>query len=151
MRVWRITKAKYAATAFDGQGAKRDGGRWNHPGRAVVYTSDSAALATLELMVRLQDVRLLRNYVLVPAEVPDDAVEDLDVASLGPDWRAYPHSQGTMDAGDAWAAAGKTLALRVPSVVVQGHNVLINPLHPRFVDVRVEAPMTDSFDARLTG
>lgn len=150
MRVWRITKPKYVASAFDGEGARRDGGRWNHAGRPVAYASDSAALATLELLVRLQDVRLLRNYVLLPAEIPDDAVEELDVGALGADWRGYPHVEGTMDAGDAWAASGRSLALRVPSAVVPGHNVLINPLHGRFREIQIGAPITDAFDARLT-
>lgn len=151
MRVWRLTKAKYAATAFDGEGARLHGGRWNRPGRAVAYASDSAALATLEQLVRVQDVRLLKGFVLIPAEVPDDAVDALDVTRLDASWRRHPPLESTMDAGDDWLTAGSTLALRVPSVVVPGENVLINPAHPRFAEVRIGEPVVDAFDERLTG
>lgn len=151
MRVWRVSKPRHVATAFSGEGAKRDGGRWNHVGVPVVYASESAALATLELLVRLQDVRLLANYVLIPADVPDDAITELDVGVLGPDWRRYPHTEATKDAGDRWARGGVSLALRVPSVVVPGSNVLLNPAHPRFAEVQVGDALSDAFDARLTG
>ena len=47
MKVWRLCKRRHAA--FDGEGARLAGGRWNRPGGAVVYTSESLALAALEL------------------------------------------------------------------------------------------------------
>jgi RES domain-containing protein len=37
IEAWRIVKRRWAATAFDGEGARRFGGRWNAPGRPVVY------------------------------------------------------------------------------------------------------------------
>lgn len=151
MRAWRLCKPRHAATPLDGEGARREGGRWNHPGTAVAYFSDSPALATLELLVKVQDVRVLRNYVLIEADVPDDAIEDMDPSRLPSGWRAYPHTDTTRDVGDAWATSGRSLALRVPSVVVRGWNVLVNPAHTRLVDVQVEAPETDVFDPRLVG
>ena len=42
--VWRISKKKYAATAFSGEGAKLVGGRWNSQGNSIVYTSASLSL-----------------------------------------------------------------------------------------------------------
>ncbi|HEX9982027.1 MAG TPA: RES domain-containing protein [Thermoanaerobaculia bacterium] len=33
---WRITKVKHALAAFDGEGARRSGGRWNSPGTSMV-------------------------------------------------------------------------------------------------------------------
>ncbi|MGH9898893.1 MAG: RES family NAD+ phosphorylase, partial [Pyrinomonadaceae bacterium] len=38
---WRIVKAQYAALAFDGEGAKIYGGRWNSQGIKMVYTAQS--------------------------------------------------------------------------------------------------------------
>lgn len=52
LSVWRICNAN-AKTAFDGQGAKINGGRWNPIGTEVAYTSSSLALAALELLVHL--------------------------------------------------------------------------------------------------
>ena len=68
--LWRITTARFAATAFSGEGARRYGGRWNPPGCEVVYTAQSPALALLELMV--QDDPLRARYVLIPVTVPPD-------------------------------------------------------------------------------
>ena len=48
---WRLTKARLAAIAFDGEGARVEGGRWNPKGVAVVYLSDHPALAALETPV----------------------------------------------------------------------------------------------------
>lgn len=61
---WRIVKARSAPTAFDGEGAGLDGGRWNSPGSAVVYTGGSAALAALEVLVHLGRAAL-PAYVLL--------------------------------------------------------------------------------------
>ena len=61
---WRIVKARYAAQAFTGEGARTYGGRWNSPGGAVVYVSGSLALATLELLVHLQSREVLGRYVI---------------------------------------------------------------------------------------
>src|SRR5437016_2636134 len=50
---WRIVKARHATNAFDREGARLEGGRWNSAGTPVVCTSQSAALAALELLVHL--------------------------------------------------------------------------------------------------
>ena len=52
---WRIVKKKHSAGAFDGDGARTYGGRWNSLGTAMVYTSDYLATAALELMVNMID------------------------------------------------------------------------------------------------
>jgi hypothetical protein len=45
LRLWRISKRKYADTAFSGEGARRVGGRWNSRGQGMVYTSGTLSLA----------------------------------------------------------------------------------------------------------
>ena len=42
---WRLVKTKYLANAFDGEGARLSGGRWNSHGVSVVYVSQSLSLA----------------------------------------------------------------------------------------------------------
>ena len=58
-RAWRIIKSRFAAEAFSGEGARLYGGRWNSPGTAMVYTAGSVSLATLELLVHLDNTSVL--------------------------------------------------------------------------------------------
>jgi RES domain-containing protein len=52
--------------------------------------------------------------------------------------------------GDAWLAARTHAALSVPSVLVpQERNLLLDPAHPRFSEVRIGAPQPFRFDDRL--
>ena len=44
-RTFRVCRARYAR--LDGTGAQLAGGRWNSPGRAVVYMAESIALAVV--------------------------------------------------------------------------------------------------------
>ena len=151
MRVWRLVKTKYAASAFDGDGARQHGGRWNSVGVAAVYGADSEALAVLEVLVHLRDVRPLPADSIVVADIPRAFIRDLDVGLLPGDWNAYPVAPEVQAIGDAWLTARRGLALRVPSAVVRdGFNVLINPAHAAFRRrMVVEAPRPFAFDARL--
>ena len=48
LSAWRLTKTKLLASAWDGQGARKSGGRWNSIGIAVVYASGTLSLALVE-------------------------------------------------------------------------------------------------------
>lgn len=85
---WRLCRAPFAA--LDGEGARRFGGRWNSPGRPVVYFADHPALAVLEVIVHL-DVApddLPDDYVLLKVSLPER--EDRAVASNGEPARVNP-------------------------------------------------------------
>ena len=148
--VWRLVREKHAATAFSGVGAAKTGGRFNSPGTPVVYTSDSYALAMLEVRVHVATFRGMRDRVAVSAEIDDDLVDVLAAADLPPDWRERPAPTSTQALGDAWIASGRSVALRVPSVVVpEQTNVLLNPEHPDFRHIRIGAPSALVLDPRL--
>lgn len=150
MRVWRLVKTRYAASAFGGEGARICGGRWNSVGTAAVYGADSAALAVLEVLVHLHDARPLAAYSIVTATVPDTLIDDLDLGVLPGDWDAFPVPARVQAIGDVWLRAGRRLALRVPSAVVRdGFNLLINPAHGSFARIAVDEPQLFSFDSRL--
>ncbi|MDT0631455.1 RES family NAD+ phosphorylase [Rubrivirga litoralis] len=148
--VWRIVREKHAATAFSGVGAARAPGRFNSMGTPVVYTSDSYALAMLEVRVHVATFRGMRDRVAVSAEVDDDLVEALTVADLPPDWQERPAPTSTQALGDAWVASGRSAVLRVPSVVVpEQTNYLLNPQHPDFGRIRLGTPAALTVDPRL--
>jgi len=150
MQVWRLVKTKYAASAFDGEGARLYGARWNSPGIRVAYAASNSALAVLEVLVHLGDVRVLPSYSLITASVPDAHVIALDVSTLPDGWENYPVPPEVQAIGDAWIRSGGSVALRVPSVVVAGgHNLLLNPLHPTFGEFSIDSVEPFKFDPRL--
>ena len=52
--------------------------------------------------------------------------------------------------GDSWIKAADSVVLRVPSAVLpMQSNFLLNPLHPSFGMVKLEAPQLFEFDLRL--
>lgn len=130
MRVWRLVGSRHAARALSGEGAAEFGGRWNPVGRRMVYTADSLALATLELSVHLAGARM--KYAAIELDVPDHLVDTLEVGDLRRAWASHP--EATARVGDAWVRSGRSLALAVPSALVDARsderNVLIDPLHP---------------------
>ena len=130
--VWRITTARFAQSAFHGEGARLYGGRWNPKGWEVVYTAESQSLALLELMV--QDDPLRAHYVLIPAQLPADLPETrIDVDQLPNDWRTIGARDVLQARGLVWLESGQTAVLNVPSAVVPAErNYLLNPHHPDF-------------------
>lgn len=148
---WRITSGRFAATAFDGEGARRYGGRWNHPGTAVVYCSATLSLAALETFVHLEPALAPSGLVSIAAEIPSDlAIEVLDIAGLPSDWRTYPAPERLRDLGSAWARSGRTAVLSVPSSVIpHERNFLFSPAHPDFSRIHVGPAEPFSFDPRM--
>ena len=149
---WRICAPRYAATAFSGEGARTYGGRWNSKGRAVVYSSESIALAVLEQLVHVEDPTVLDAFVVISATLDEGSIEVLPPSSLPDDWRTYPAPPSLKKIGDAWLSECRSLALKVPSVTVRGqYNYLINTAHPDFASIEVSKPEPLDLDPRITG
>lgn len=129
---WHVLRAEHAATAYDGEGARLAGSRWNSVGVRMVYTADTPTTAAFEILA--QDVRyeyLLKDWVIIAVEFPPSAVQVLDPGTLPPDWDALPWPASTRAIGDAWIVSRASLVLQVPSAVTAFQvNYLINPAHP---------------------
>ena len=151
LRVWRICNAKWAVTAFDGQGAKTYGGRWNPVGTAVVYTSSSLALAALESLVHLGVRSTPKPHVAIPADIPENlAIAQVDPDKLPSTWRDEPPPPAIATIGGQWVLDSKSAVLRVPSAVIDEEwNYLLNPEHPDFAQISIGQPKPFRFDARL--
>jgi RES domain-containing protein len=144
----RLTKAKYLSKAWDGEEAKRSGGRWNNIGTTVVYTSATLSLALVEILVHVTS-GLLPAYTAVPIEFEESLVTTLEAKDLPANWKDDPPPAATRAIGDDWVLRGKSAALRVPSVVVPVEfNYLLNPRHSDFGRVRIGVAMPFPFDPR---
>lgn len=139
MNAWRLCRRPFAD--LSGEGARLHGGRWNSPGRAVVYAASTAALALLEVRVHLDlPFELLpADYVLMEIDLGGLEVET--VTTLPADPAAF---------GDAWLAERRTPVLQVPSLIVpESANLLLNPAHPKVVAAGVAGLRDFVFDRRL--
>ncbi len=148
--VWRICSSKYVNTAFSGAGAEKFGGRFNHQGQALVYTSESLSLALLEMLVQANSTNRLSSHVCIPAEIDETNIITYREEDLPGDWDMIPYTHITQQLGDRWLKEQESLALRVPSVAVpQEYNCLINPHHPEFGSIVIKKPLPVPFDYRL--
>jgi len=133
-RFWRMLSPRWAFDPLSGAGAARAGGRWNVPGQAALYLSDSHATAIAEYQ---QD--LPRPGTLTAYDVDARAVLDLADPSvrqaigladsfLRQPWkhmrdigRRRPPSWDFVTA----VASSGCYALRVPSVQASGTNLVL--------------------------
>jgi len=130
---YRLVKKKRVNQAFDGEGARLYGGRWNSKGKSCIYLASTASLALLEVMVHLDDYDLLSSYILFQIELPDSSLLKFDLSSLPKDWKDDPAPFSTAQIGDDWITDQPSLGLCVPSTIMPiESNILLNPNHPDF-------------------
>lgn len=147
---WRIVKKRHADSAFDGEGARRYGGRWNSPGTPVVYASDTRALCLLEVLTGLGSAKPVRSYVLIPVTFDDSLILSIQPNDLPSEWRQSPPTPSTQGIGDEWADNLRSAILRVPSAIVpEEFNFLLNPAHPDFRRIQIGTPQDFTIDSRL--
>jgi RES domain-containing protein len=129
MILWRLTRRPHGD--LSGRGGRLADGRWHTRGRPVMYCAGSAALAVLEVRVRLDlPLDLLPDdYVLMQIAAPDDLeVRVIRPADLPAGWQS--REDLCRPTGDGWLAEGSTALLSVPSAIVEvERNVLLNPGH----------------------
>jgi RES domain-containing protein len=149
MRVWRIARNVYPP--LDGEGARRNGARWNSAGRPVVYTAGSLALAIVELLVHTDPDIIPRDLFAYEIEIPDScSTRRISAANLPGGWDAHNDLQSCQTVGDTWLASGTECVLAVPSAIVpEEENFLINPRHPAAAAIQVISSRPFSFDPRL--
>jgi RES domain-containing protein len=145
---WRVAKKRHPV--YDGTGAFLQGGRWNSPGRPVIYAADSFAGAILEILAHALRPRTLPGaHHAVRIEISDDLIETLDSADL-PGWDEKDSAEA-LRYGDSWLAEQRSPVLVVPAVPSRpvGRLLVINPLHPDAGRIGVSAPFDVPWDERL--
>jgi len=116
----------------------------------MVYASLSLSLAAIEVFVHLAAVPP-DDLVSVAAELPINHrdAERIDPETLPTDWR-MENNPALWQIGADWIASRRSLALLVPSAVIDGEwNALINPTHPTASTIKIATPKPFHFDARM--
>ena len=135
---------------MSGEGAYLHGGRWNSPGKRVVYMSETLSLAAYELLVHVP-FAVLRPYKRIEVQIPESSLMRLDDSELPWDWSEVGNPD-LVAIGDAWIERGESLGLSVPSVLIPGErNVMLRPDHPDFSQVVFGEILAFYYDPRLTG
>ncbi len=150
MKVFRIAKTQNT-NDLSGMGARIYGGRWNHKGTGIIYTSESISLATVEYLVHVPFSIAPTNLSLTTLQIPDQITPiEIMTDDLPDNWRKYPAPSILAESGTNWVRSSESLLLRVPSVVVQHEfNILINPLHPDMKYVTILQVESYKADKRL--
>lgn len=148
MQIYRIGDSRHSL--WDGTGAAMVGGRWNSPGRPVIYGSLSYACAMLEILVHANIGRIPATQAYVVAEVPDSiSIERHDAQSLPSGWDGNDPTIARRF-GDQWLQAARSAVLVVPSVVATLEwNAIINPLHASANQIVVSPTQKVIWDQRL--
>ncbi len=148
MTAWRIVRSVYADDPLTGAGAARWGSRWNSVGVSMAYVSTSRALAVLEMLVHMGRRDSPPDVALMPLEIPDDLVSGMPDLPEG--WNCFPYRIEPQQIGDSWVKQRLSVAMLVPSVILPAErNILINPEHPDFGQIRIGEPEPHAFDRRL--
>jgi RES domain-containing protein len=129
MIVYRVGKTRYAGD-LRGEGARLNGGRWNHKLTACIYTSESRALAVLEYTVNVNIDDIPRSLSITTFEIPDTGIQELKEADLPGNWKEVPSPSSTKDFGTNLLKAALKPILRIPSSVITAEfNYILNPAH----------------------
>ena len=148
MRAFRIADRRFPI--FDGTGARLVGGRWNSPGRPVIYAAETFAGAVLEILVHANVGRVPKTHALVEISIPDDVVSENLTPEMLPGWDAEDQIPSRAY-GDQWLEERRAAVLVVPSLVTRGRerNILLNPEHPAFKNIAASKPQDMVWDERL--
>lgn len=149
MYVYRISLTRYAKD-LGGEGARLNGGRWNHIGIPCLYTAESRALAALEYAANVSLDDMPRALSIATIEIPDNSWIEKSIPQLPGDWADPSTPVSTRDFGSSLLRGAKHLVVKLPSAVIhQEFNYIINPLHPAISDVRIIAIADFAFDVRV--
>ncbi|MBX7181364.1 MAG: RES family NAD+ phosphorylase [Bacteroidia bacterium] len=153
MRVFRIEREKHLSATLLGLGASLSSGfRWNGLHTRMVYTSESRALATVEVTVHLdlsEDLPNDRYYVEL--DIPDKLlILELNRLDLPLGWDSKPPGTVSQKIGDTFVSRNEAAVLKVPSAIVPfEYNFLINPNHPDAAEIKVVQTWKMEFDKRI--
>lgn len=147
---YRIVATRRAATAFDGEGARKFGGRWNPQGVPVAYLTESRALAALEIPVHFGRDVAHASWSLIEVDVPEKMITSVPISALPKGWNDLKTSTVSRQFGADWVEKADSLAILLPSAIIPEERIMVmNVRHPGFSKIKASAPVPFYFDPRL--
>ncbi len=148
MNVYRISKCNYIRD-LTGSGSARYSGRWHNKGTYVLYTAATPSLALLESVVHISRI-VIAAYCMVCLNIPEDKITAFLPGDLPGDWYGHPPADHLKTIGDKFISNNKFLGLKLPSAIMpEESNILLNPNHADFSQVRILYERTIPIDERL--
>ena len=146
---YRAHKNRQIPIVFSGEGGLYTAGRWNYKGRKIVYCSQSLALATMEWLAHNGFSVSGFSYHKFSIEIPDNQLEKFNVSHLPLGWDSEPAVTASRDFSEQnLFQSGGLLAIAVPSIMVpEEYNLLLNPLHDKFISALNTARYLGEFKA----
>ena len=149
MIVYRIGKTKHAGE-LAGEGARLNGGRWNHKLVPCIYTSESRALALLEYSANVGIEDIPRALSITSIEIPDKGIFKPAVSDFPGDWSVSPSPASTKDFGSAFLKNTTYPVIRFPSIIIpEEFNYILNPLYNDKKIFRIVNIQDFVFDVRI--
>lgn len=120
--------------------------RWNPAHTPLLYCAATISLCCLEVLVHTDSDLIPDNLIWSSAKLPTDPEVFDDECHVG-------NLEQTRAFGQNWIVSRRSLAIRVPSVIVPhtnvDFNILVNPIHEAFSDIHWQRGGTFTFDQRL--
>lgn len=113
----------------------------------MAYAAEHIGLAALELLTYWANYPSMQGYDHYTYPLEEKDIEEALVTHP----HCHPHDKRqTRALGDTWVLQQRTLALRVPSVVLPGSfNYVVNPNHPRYESGLVRHVGPFQYDQRI--
>jgi RES domain-containing protein len=137
MIVYRIGKTNYAGD-LTGEGARLNGGRWNHKLTPCIYTSESRALAMLEYTANVNIDEIPNSLSITMIEISDSRINTIPISELPTDWNSIPAMSSTKDYGTNLLKGLSASIFKLPSAIIEDEfNYILNPLHNESRDFKI--------------
>lgn len=151
MRVWRLIRKTHLSHAWDGEGAKLFGGRWNLEGTPATYTAASLSLALLEILAGFGQLDAKSELVAFAVQLREKLnIKTFQASELPKHWQTYPAPEEIQAVGDKWLNTQEPTVLSVPSTVVSlERNYVWNAKFFKEVVLSVSPPIPLPLDPRL--
>jgi RES domain-containing protein len=149
MLVYRIGRTKHA-NDLSGEGAKINGGRWNHKSVPCLYTSESRALSLLEYTVNVNIEEIPRALSITTIEIPDTEIFIVKEDFLPGNWKQSPVPSSTQEFGTHLLKTVEKSIIKIPSsVIIEEYNYLLNPLYTNSKSFKIVSIKDLIYDVRI--